>query len=110
MHYDYITALDPEIITGEAEELSPLDILQTNKLYQCGESHLAVSMTQPHTATLISIQSYSLIIFLPILDQIGNRSSQIAVPPTPPLVVPDIDINYRPNASMCYNHKKCKSA
>ena len=98
MHYDNIDALDPEIITGEAEELSPLDILQTNKLYQCGESHL-----YPR-------HNHILQVFLPILDQIGNRSSQVVVPPTPPLGVPDIAIYYRPNASMCYNHKKCKSA
>ena len=47
MHYDpntfarrgtvAIVALDPDITVGNAEELSPLDILQTNLLYQCSK-------------------------------------------------------------------------
>lgn len=34
-----IVANDPSIPVGEAVELSELDILQTNLLYECGKSH-----------------------------------------------------------------------
>ena len=35
--YDTLRARDPSIPVGRARELSELDIIQTNRLYQCGK-------------------------------------------------------------------------
>ena len=35
-----IRAKDPNIVFGQAQELSPLDILKSNRLYGCGKMYL----------------------------------------------------------------------
>lgn len=44
---DTIVALDDNIVIGMAQELSPLDILGTNLLYACPESHPPPSIILP---------------------------------------------------------------
>ena len=44
-----IVAHDPNIVIGEAQELSPLDIMETNLLYNCTEPHPPTSIPEKPT-------------------------------------------------------------
>ena len=49
---DTIVAHDPNIELGQAQELSPLDILETNQLYKCTKPHPPPSIVLPEESTV----------------------------------------------------------
>ena len=51
---DTIVAHDPNIEVGQAQELSPLDIMETNLLYKCKEPHPPPSIILPEEPTTLT--------------------------------------------------------